>query len=183
MAKIQRSSRKKTPTNEIFPLPFFFGFRAGDDRFLFHRDTLSILGLPKRLNTDDISKIKKLLKKLEAESGEIAKPALRTIALNLTNNCNFACKYCFASHGNYGKPGLIMDKAVATRAIVLLFKSVRQNRQKRASIAFFGGEPLLAWETIREVVEYGKKNKPQGISLRFLLTTNASLMTMDKVNL
>jgi len=133
------------------------------------------------MNIKQIDKINKIIQNIKATTKNIARPVLRTIALNLTNNCNFACRYCFANHGNYGKPGIVMDINTAKKAINLLFKSVTENNQSRAAVAFFGGEPLLEWELIKEIVSFAKNNSPENINLRFLLTTNASLMTPQKI--
>jgi len=166
---------------DIFSSPGFLNFSVNNKKYLFHRQTLSIIQLPKEITSQHKEKINKIIKEVKSSTKDIAKPALRTIALNLTNNCNFACRYCFANHGNYGNPGIVMNISTARKAIKLLFKSVIEHNQKRAAIAFFGGEPLLEWSLIKKIVNFAKDNSPKNINLMFLITTNASLMDTKKI--
>lgn len=166
---------------DIFLSPEFLNFSVNDNKYLFHRQTLSIIQIPQEITSQHKKEINKIIKNVKSSTKDIAKPALRTVALNLTNNCNFACRYCFANHGNYGNPGIVMNISTAKKAIKLLFKSVTENDQERAAIAFFGGEPLLEWKLIKEIVRFAKDNSPKNINLRFLITTNASLMDTRKI--
>jgi len=160
-----------------------FYFKLDGQNYLFHRDSFSILKLPgKTISASEEKRLSNILKKEEGKARTVGKLTLRTVALNLTNNCNFACDYCFANHGRYDKPGLCMSKEIAIKAIDLLFENISRNHQKRAAIAFFGGEPLLAWDLIKTIVVYAKKNKPKGVRLKFLITTNASLLNKDKID-
>jgi len=100
------------------------------------------------------------------------------IILNLTERCNFRCSYCkfgvsygFAD-GRYSER---MPEAVALRAIDFL---VERNAQgKSCRVGFYGGEPLLAFPMIKQLVEYAKikSSKP----VKFALTTNGSLLTIE----
>lgn len=163
--------------------PERFYFEISGKNYLFHRDSFSVLGLPNKQLSDFVAeKINSILKAEEKKARTVGKLTLRTIALNLTNTCNFACAYCFADHGRYDNPGLRMSRETAIRAVDFLFKNISMNHQKRAAIAFFGGEPLLAWDLIKTVVSYAKKNKPKGVKLKFLVTTNASLLDKEKID-
>ena len=101
-----------------------------------------------------------------------------TIALQVTQGCNLRCKYC-AYSGNYDNrthSGKRMSKETAFKAIDFLFKhSVDRDR---VSIGFYGGEPLIEWNLIKECVEYAKK-KSSGKELMFNMTSNATLITDD----
>jgi len=163
-----------------FPQDRFFYFQADGYNYLFGRDSLSVVRLPDIANKKSLENVSKLFSKLEKESEYADRPSLRTIALNLTNNCNFSCRYCFANNGNYGKPGLVMSFATAKKAINLLFAEVERSNSSRAAIAFFGGEPLLAWEMIKKVVKYAKNKAPNGPNVKFLITTNASMLTKER---
>ena len=131
-----------------------FRFKVDQDYFAFHRNSFSIFHLPKSLTKSDVDNLVYLAKKEEAKIQTVDKLTLRTLALNLTNNCNFSCKYCFAEGGTYGLPGLSMSRSTAFQAINLLFENVALNHQKRIAIAFFGGEPLLKWDLMKKGVEY-----------------------------
>ncbi len=104
---------------------------------------------------------------------------LRNLALNLTNNCNFCCGYCYAKQGNYDIPGLVMTLDTAKHGIDLLCESVRKNDSEKATIALFGGEPLLEFELIKEIVAYTKRNMPTSTSIQYLITTNGTLIDKE----
>jgi len=75
---------------------------------------------------------------------------LSALCLNVTHTCNMACKYCFAQQGNYGGQQAVMDFAVAKDAVDLLMES----SSSWADIDFFGGEPLIAWDTVEQTLAY-----------------------------
>lgn len=160
-----------------------FWFSLQGNKYLFHRNSFSILSIPQKLSTSTNENIEKILKEEEKKAKIVDNLTLRTIALNLTNRCNFACSYCFANHGLYDKPGLTMSEEIAAKGIDLLFENISNNKQKRAAIAFFGGEPLLEWGLLQKIVYYAEKNKPSGLKrLKFLITTNASLLDHQKID-
>jgi uncharacterized protein len=104
---------------------------------------------------------------------------LSALCLNVTHTCNMACKYCFAQQGNYGGQQAVMDFAVAKDAVDLLMESP----SSWADIDFFGGEPLIAWDTVKQTLAYAteravSKNK----KIRFSLTTNGLLLTPNKLD-
>jgi len=162
--------------------PKFFLFNVDNRRFVFGRDSLASIEIPDCITPTTTRKIEEMFDKLAKETFYAKKPTLRTIALNITNNCNFACRYCFANHGEYGQPGLVMDFSVAKKAIDLLLSTAKKMKSKRVAIAFFGGEPLLSWSLIKKIVKYAKENVYKKISLKFLITTNASLLDENKID-
>lgn len=166
----------------MFKEPDFLKFDIDGQSYLFHRNSFSILHLPdKIISESEIEQINRIIKTEEKDARTVDKLVFRTIALNLTNTCNFACSYCFANHGHYDKPGLHMSEVIADRAIGLLFKGALKTGQKRVAVAFFGGEPLIKWSLIKKIVTYAKKNRPEGVRLKFLLTTNGSLLDRKKI--
>jgi uncharacterized protein len=108
-------------------------------------------------------------------------PFPRTMALTITNNCNLQCGYCYAEQGNWDKPGLHMSQAIAKRAIDLLFSSIRKFNGDFATISFFGGEPLLRFNFIKEIVDYAKKESGN-IKLRFAVVTNGTLFGAREID-
>lgn len=161
----------------------YFQFSLQGNKYLFYRNSFSILNIPQKLTTSTNENIKKILREEEKKAKIVDNLTLRTVALNLTNRCNFTCSYCFANHGLYDKPGLTMSEEIATKVIDLLFENITNNKQKRAAITFFGGEPLLEWELLQKIVCYAEKNKPSSLKrLKFLITTNASLLDRPKIN-
>lgn len=159
----------------------FLPFKLSYQNYVFHRDSLAIFRVPSKMNYRSTRVLDRLIKGEIRRARLVDRLTLRTVALNLANNCNFSCSYCFANHGQYDQPGLEMTDDVAKKAVNLLFKNVSLNHQKRVAIAFFGGEPLLKWNLIQEIVGFAEKNRPKNTKLHFLLTTNASLLGKDKI--
>lgn len=86
---------------------------------------------------------------------------LNTVALTLTNSCNLTCEYCFANQGKYDIPNLHMSYETAKKSIDLVIESVKKNNSDSIKVAFFGGEPLLAFDLIEKIVNYTNENIPQ----------------------
>ena len=105
---------------------------------------------------------------------------LQTLVLNLTNQCNLSCQYCYEFGEDKvatpeGKPKF-MDFDTARASVDFLFE---QSAGRRAiHITFFGGETLMNFPLLQKVVVYaGEKAAAQGRSIDFSLTTNATLLT------
>ena len=97
------------------------------------------------------------------------------VTLQVTQNCNFRCGYCTYS-GNYNNrshSNQVMSVNIAHKAIDFLFKHSFESKQ--INIGFYGGEPLLEFDLIKNCVEYAEKQST-GKSLSFSLTTNGSLI-------
>ncbi len=97
---------------------------------------------------------------------------VRQLVLNVTHACNLACKYCFAAE--YAERNT-MDMETARQGVNLLDKN------SFIKISFFGGEPLLAWELIQDVISYAEGLAAQRRKGRqFHITTNGTLITPEK---
>lgn len=101
---------------------------------------------------------------------------MRTIQFLITEECNLDCVYCYEKHKSNKSlsPQFIKEK--------ICEEMLKQNGYKEVSIDFFGGEPLLKFETIRDVVEWFHQiNWPEGAkSYRFVITTNGTLLDDEK---
>lgn len=102
---------------------------------------------------------------------------LKSMCLNIAHACNFACEYCFAKKGSYGGSNALMNVKIANAAIDFLVKS--SNGREHIEVDFFGGEPLLAFDTVKETIKYAKANYPEK-KWRFTLTTNGFLLDEEK---
>ena len=105
------------------------------------------------------------------------------LILEVTQNCNFRCKYCVFNNYNenfrdFAPQNMKWD--VAKKAIDYT-KAHSGKSEEEVSISFYGGEPLINYELIKKVVEYSKKIMPDK-KLLFAFTTNLSLMTRDKAD-
>ncbi len=94
---------------------------------------------------------------------------INSYRLLLTNNCNYACKYCFV---NRNKEDITWDSI--KKSLNLLIKN---NKSKKIIIQFFGGEPLLKFDLIKKAVEYLKEKNQE---CHYVITTNGSLITEEK---
>ena len=110
------------------------------------------------------------------------KPIVKALCLNIAHDCNLACKYCFASQGDYGGVKReLMSFDVAKRAVDFLI-SMSGPRQ-HCEIDFFGGEPLLNWDVVKQTVEYIESIQAQHNKIfKLTLTTNGVLLTPDKID-
>lgn len=133
---------------------------------------------------DELIKAEMLYAPMSEEFKLVAaeKPIVKALCLNIAHDCNLACKYCFASQGDYGGVKReLMSFDVAKRAVDFLI-SMSGPRQ-HCEIDFFGGEPLLNWDVVKQTVEYvesiqAKHNK----IFKLTLTTNGVLLTQDKID-
>ncbi|MGJ7909654.1 thioether cross-link-forming SCIFF peptide maturase [Neobacillus sp. LXY-1] len=100
---------------------------------------------------------------------------VKALCLNVAHTCNLSCEYCFASQGKYNGDRAIMSYEVGKRAIDFLLENSGHHRN--LDIDFFGGEPLMAWEVVKQIVAYAKsKQKDYKKTFRFTFTTNGLLL-------
>ncbi|MGH4051385.1 MAG: thioether cross-link-forming SCIFF peptide maturase [Clostridium sp.] len=110
-----------------------------------------------------------------ARSGGQSEPYIKALCLNIIHDCNLRCKYCFADEGEYHGSRKAMPAEVGMKAID--FVIANSGPRKNIEIDLFGGEPLMAFDMIKEVVEYGKiQGKIHNKVIRFTMTTNATLL-------
>lgn len=102
---------------------------------------------------------------------------ITTIDLDLTNNCILACDYCFRGAKNPRRLSLETGKAAMDWFI-------RQSQnQKKLSVALFGGEPLMEFELIKQLVPYAKeKAASAGKDIHFSATTNCVLINDEMID-
>lgn len=113
--------------------------------------------------------------------GEIDEIPLHTIAIEVSNDCNMRCSYCYGDGGTYGGEKCFMDTQTAMHCVDYLIKHSKNSKQ--LSIIFFGGEPLMNFNTIYETVKYCNRiTKEKGIIFSFGMTTNAVLLTEKQID-
>lgn len=104
---------------------------------------------------------------------------IKALCLNVAHDCNLRCKYCFASTGGYGSRRAIMSPETAKRAIDFVIE--KSGKRHNIEVDFFGGEPLMAWDTVTQTVDYARSIEEQhGKKFRFTITTNGLLLDEDK---
>lgn len=103
------------------------------------------------------------------------------ICLNITHNCNLNCIYCYGNGGMYNSKGAQMSKKTAFKTIDWMLNAVKVNN-KPCSIVFFGGEPLLNFDLIIDIVKYVNdtiSNDQKKRIVDFGITTNGTLINED----
>jgi uncharacterized protein len=104
-----------------------------------------------------------------------SKSFVKAMCLNIAHDCNLRCKYCFADEGEYKGHRKLMTAEVGKKAVDFVIKS--SGPRRNIEIDLFGGEPLMAFNTIKEIVEYGKiKEKEHNKVIRFTMTTNGTML-------
>lgn len=103
------------------------------------------------------------------------KTVVKALCLHIAHDCNLACKYCFAHEGEYqGNRGL-MSFEVGKKAIDFLIQN--SGNRVNLEIDFFGGEPLMNWKVVKDLVKYGRSKEEEfNKKFRFTLTTNGMLL-------
>ena len=102
-------------------------------------------------------------------------PVVKALCLHIAHDCNLKCKYCFAEEGEYHGRRSLMSFEVGKKAIDFLIKS--SGTRRNLEVDFFGGEPLMNFETVKEIVEYAQsKEKEYNKNFRFTITTNGILL-------
>lgn len=107
--------------------------------------------------------------------------SLKALCLNVAHTCNLSCEYCFAKGGKYQGKDAIMPIEVAKKAIDFLIEESKNHYN--LDIDFFGGEPLLNWDLVKETVIYARsKEEKYNKKFNFTLTTNGVLLDDDKID-
>ncbi len=105
---------------------------------------------------------------------------LSTLVLEVAQDCNLRCTYCYADGGTYGSVPCLLAPGTARRAVRYLLDN--SGDRDHVTLIFFGGEPLLNMQAIRaatsEAITYGRK---MGKKVRFSLTTNGTLLDPEIV--
>lgn len=108
-------------------------------------------------------------------------PAVKSLCLNVAHACDLDCAYCFAQKGSFGGRAELMSAEVGKTALDMLIRT--SGERNSLEVDFFGGEPLLNFEIVREIVEYGRQLEQKfSKTIRFTLTTNANNVTDEMAN-
>ncbi len=101
---------------------------------------------------------------------------VKALCLHIAHACNLSCKYCFAEEGLYhGKKAELMPYEVGKQALDFLVAN--SGNRRNLEVDFFGGEPLLNFDVVKQLVEYGRElEKNHDKHFRFTLTTNGVLL-------
>lgn len=114
--------------------------------------------------------------KFKERSGNV----IKALCLHVAHTCNLNCAYCFASQGKYHGERAIMSFEVGKQALDFLIAN--SGTRRNLEVDFFGGEPLMNWDVVKELVAYARtQEKIHNKNFRFTLTTNGMLIDDDVI--
>ena len=100
---------------------------------------------------------------------------VKALCLHVAHTCNLNCSYCFAAQGKYHGERALMSFETGKRALDFLVE--HSGTRKNLEVDFFGGEPLMNFEVVKQLVAYARSIERQaGKNFRFTLTTNGVLL-------
>lgn len=103
---------------------------------------------------------------------------VKALCLHIAHDCNLACQYCFAEEGEYHGRRALMSYETGKQALDFLIANSGQRRN--LEVDFFGGEPLMNFDVVKQLVAYGREQeKLHDKHFRFTLTTNGVLLNDD----
>ncbi len=117
---------------------------------------------------------------VEARDVFTDEPIVKSLCLHVAHDCNLRCEYCFASTGDFTGDRSIMSLEIGKKAIdfAICESKMRQN----LDIDFFGGEPLVNWSVVKELVHYAREQeKKANKNIKLTLTTNGVLLDDEKI--
>ena len=102
-------------------------------------------------------------------------PVVKALCLHIAHDCNLACRYCFAEEGEYHGHRELMTYETGKQALDFLIAN--SGSRRNLEVDFFGGEPLMNWQVVKDLVRYGREQeKIHNKNFRFTLTTNGVLL-------
>lgn len=103
---------------------------------------------------------------------------VKALCLHIAHDCNLACRYCFAGEGEYQGDKAFMSYEVGKQALDFLIAN--SGSRRNLEVDFFGGEPLMNFNVVKQLVCYGREQeKIHNKKFRFTLTTNGVLLNDD----
>lgn len=106
-------------------------------------------------------------------------PVVKALCLHVAHDCNLKCRYCFAEEGEYHGKRSLMSAEVGKKAIDFIIAN--SGKRRNLEVDFFGGEPLMNFDVVKEIVEYGREQeKLYDKNFRFTITTNGILLDDEK---
>jgi len=106
-------------------------------------------------------------------------PVVKALCLHVAHDCNLKCRYCFAEEGEYHGKRSLMSAEVGKKSIDFIIAN--SGNRCNLEVDFFGGEPLMNFEVVKEIVTYGREQeKLYNKNFRFTITTNGILLDEDK---
>jgi len=107
-------------------------------------------------------------------------PVIKAMCLHVAHDCNIRCAYCFASQGEYEGHRSLMDLETGKKS--LKFLAENSGSRRNLEVDFFGGEPLMNMDVVKQLVTYGRElEKEHNKLFRFTMTTNGVLLNDENI--
>ena len=152
--------------------------RSNEDLFVCeveecYKDILELIDEGKLFSEDEFRPNAGVLKNRHSD--------IKALCLHVSHACDLTCSYCFAGQGKFNGPSALMSIDVAKRAIDFLVEN--SGARKNLEVDFFGGEPLLNFDVVKETVAYARSIEDSaGKKFRFTLTTNGMGIDDDVID-
>ncbi len=147
---------------------------VNEDELKLCMDDIQVLVDAKKLYTEDT--FESMAGTFKERSGNV----IKALCLHAAHTCNLNCSYCFASQGKYHGERALMSYEVGKRALDFLIEN--SGTRRNLEVDFFGGEPLMNWDVVKDLVKYARSvEKEHGKNFRFTLTTNGMLIDDDVI--
>lgn len=105
---------------------------------------------------------------------------IKAMCLHVSHDCNLRCAYCFASQGDFHGERMVMDLDTGKKALDFLLEN--SGNRRNLEVDFFGGEPMMNFDVVKELVSYGRvREKAYGKNFRFTMTTNGLLLNDENI--
>lgn len=162
--------------------------KAGDDGYLKEVAAKHSVSLEEiKECVDDLKELERQGKlfsedKFRPDVDKLAKRStvVKALCLHVAHTCNLDCEYCFASQGKYHGERALMSFEVGKRALDFLVEN--SGDRHNLEVDFFGGEPLMNWQVVKDLVAYARSIERQHDKcFRFTLTTNGMLVDDDVI--
>ena len=131
----------------------------------------------------DVAELEKqgLLNAPEVKTYPVKSNEVKALCIHICHDCNLRCRYCFADEGAYHSSREFMSEQTAKKAIDFLIAN--SGNRKILEADFFGGEPLMCLNVIKNVVAYAREQgEKYGKKFLFTTTTNAVLLDDDAID-
>ncbi len=160
--------------DEIFPewlIEEFSDIAEGSEIREIYSELLSLQNAGQLFSEDDYERFTCMMKGAP----------IKSMCLHISHDCNLRCKYCFASTGDFGKGRKLMPVETGKKAIDFLL--THSGSRHNLELDFFGGEPLMNWDAVKEIVAYARsKEEEYNKKFRFTVTTNGMLLDDDSID-
>ncbi len=106
---------------------------------------------------------------------------IKAMCLHVSHDCDLRCKYCFAGQGDFSGDRSLMKVDTGKRALEFLVAN--SGNRRNLEVDFFGGEPLLNFDVVKELTLYGEElNRVHDKNIRFTITTNGLRLDDEKID-